>query len=508
MAEPRMKLPMFDDYWIDFRSNTIRRWCSPEPYSSCKGGPYGSMVYDPEIGKYRLFFEELINPRVDSPRRLFMLESGDLLQFREVCHEDGKRELFRGSTSVHDGTAPADDDIANLAGIHGATVMYDSYEQDPKRRYKLCGMLDRYSPQAGDRPMAYVSFAFSPDGIHWEPHKELVANPQTSDTLNKLFYNPLTKEYTLLHRAAYVDRRISLRTSSDLQNWSDHRTILHPGPIYNNESNAMQHYAMTANYFDGIFYGLVWRYNTVLYDMDFYRMFGYLEPELVYSYDGKEFLQTSNRPLMERPYPPNPGCTGLSPHDICESADGKYYFILCTGEKAVHGTEAFNNKASDMLRAHGIDPQFEAVIYRIRKDGFCGIESVGHGGKVVTKALQLLNDDLTFNIRANCGYARFALMRINGEVIDGFGFDDCIPLEFDDCLDYRPQWKNHALSEVVGQQIRIAVELNTAILHCISGTARPYIRQAMHSFANPAAVPAAEVDEKSDLVGMPHAAKE
>jgi len=507
MMEPRMKLPMFDDYWIDFRCNTTRRWFSPEMYSTCKGGAYSSLIYDPERRKYRLFYEELIHPRHDGPRKLLMTESDDLIHFKQVCHEDGKAELFRGSVSVHDGTAPADDDIANIAGIHGASVLYDPYDKDPQRRYKLCGMLDRPVPQAGKRQVTQVSFAFSPDGVHWEAHKELVANPQTSDTLNKLYYNPLADEYTLLHRSAYVDRRISMRTSRDLENWSEAHTILHPGPFYNNEGAGTQQYAMTAGYFDGIFYGLVWRYNVSLYNMDYYRMFGYMEPELVFSYDGREFLHTTDRPLIERPYPPNPGCTGLSPQDICESADGKHYFILCTGGKYAHGTEAFNNKAKDMLKSHGVDPEFESVIYRIRKDGFCGIESVCHGGTVITKGMQLLKDDLSFNIRANSGCVRFALMHPYDGFLEGFGFDDCIPFEFDEGVDVRPRWKEHSLSEVVGQHIRVAVELNTAILHCISGTARPYIRQAMQSYAIPSAVPVSEMKTSGDEITVQDAQK-
>ena len=192
---------------------------------------------------------------------------------------------------------------------------------------------------------------------------------------------------------------------------------------------------------------------------------------------------------MERPCPPMAGCTGLSPQDMCESADGKHYFILCAGSKCIHGTDEFNIKAAETLRKHGTNPNHEAVIYKIRKDGFCGIESVGHGGKVITKGIQLLKDDLSFNIRAACGYVRFALMHRNGTFIDGFSFDDCIPFEFDDSVDVRPQWKEHSLSEVIGRQVRIAVELNTAILHCISATARPHISQAMASFANPEALP-------------------
>ena len=54
-----------------------------------------------------------------------------------------------------------------------------------------------------------------------------MAHPYTSDAYNQIYYNPYTQEYGLLHRAAYVDRRIALRTSKDLINWSEPKTIMH-----------------------------------------------------------------------------------------------------------------------------------------------------------------------------------------------------------------------------------------------------------------------------------------
>jgi len=465
MSEPRMKLPLFDDYWIDFRHNTQRRWFSPEPYSICPAGPYASMFYDPERKVYRVYFEKVRDLGKDDPRMLKLLESTDLKTFTPVLNDKGQEHLF-------------DSDI------HGASVMYDPHDPDPKRRYKFCGMTD-VGEHCDDTTC--VKIAFSEDGINWSGENAVTAHPYISDSLNKLVYNPVTQEYCLFHRAAFVERRICMKTSKDLENWTDPRIILHPGTNYNNGHTGMQHYAMTGAYMDGITYGLLWRYNTGLYDMDFSRMFGYMEPELVYSYDGQEFLYTSGQPLMERPMPPEPGCVGLAPDDICESADGKDYFILCFGYIFIHGTAANNKRLYDAMKGKNIKKG--NPIYKIRKDGFCGLESVGHGGKVITKGIQLLKDDLSFNIRANYGFVRFGLMKANGQFYDGFSFDDCIPFEYDDSVDVRPRWKEHELKEVLGKQVRVAIELNTAILHCITATARPFVVQPQVSFADPKGLP-------------------
>lgn len=51
MLENRMKLTFFDDYWVDFRRKTTRRWFAPELFSQCPSGCYASLCYDPEREK-------------------------------------------------------------------------------------------------------------------------------------------------------------------------------------------------------------------------------------------------------------------------------------------------------------------------------------------------------------------------------------------------------------------------------------------------------------------------
>ena len=240
---------------------------------------------------------------------------------------------------------------------------------------------------------------------------------------------------------------------------------------------------MTADYFDGIFYGLVWRYHTELDGLDYSRMYGYMEPELVYSYDGSEFLYTTGKALIERPYPPAPGCAGLSPQDMCESRDGKQYFILCSGSLFEHGAWNTTERLKEMKKYAAVTEG--NPVYQIRKDGFCGIESIGSGGLVITKGLSLESPALSYNIRANCGTARFGIMDIEGHYLPGFSLDDSVPFSYDDAVEHTPVWREHKLAEILGRQVRLVVELNNAILHCITAVARPFVRQKQQSFAHP-----------------------
>ena len=80
MAYDRMKLPMFDDYWIDYRRGTVRRWFKPEPWGTAPAAPYGSAFYDPERGKYRIYYEVLRDWGSDAVRDLKLVESDDPLE--------------------------------------------------------------------------------------------------------------------------------------------------------------------------------------------------------------------------------------------------------------------------------------------------------------------------------------------------------------------------------------------------------------------------------------------
>ena len=464
MSTNRIKLTFFDDYWVDHRPGTTRRWFAPEFHCQVPSTlGYASVFYDPTVEKYRLYYETLRDMANDDDRVLKLLESDDLQTFTQVLAEDGS------------------DVIVDYNGhVHGAAVLYDPRESDPARRYKRFGM---YGIEDGKK--GWMCPSFSPDGIHWTDRPDIVMQTPFSDAANYLFYNPCYEDYTAVLRSAWCDRRIAFRTSSDCEHWSEPRTVLHPAGMYNNEATHMEHYSMATRWFDGIFYGVLWRFTSDIRGLPGMKPNSgdVSEPELVYSYDGREFLHTTGKPLMERPLAPMPGWAGLAPVDICESADGQYYYLLCIGYSFIHGSPESNKRLHQLQQERGISSGH--LLYRIRKDSFCGLESVAAGGLVYSGLLELLEDDLTFNVRADCGSVRFGICGGRGIFLDGFSLDDCIPFEYSSGTEIVPRWKEHSLKEILGKRVRIVVELNGAILHSISATARPHILQRQKSFNDP-----------------------
>lgn len=469
----QVKLCMFDDFWIDFRKGTIRRWFEPQYVAEYYDRDfelncYCQLVCDKENEKYRLFYEVLPDTGIDCERFLALAEGTDLNNIQPVevnSDPDSKMRhvVFAGEPSVH-----------------GAGVFHDLYDPDPTRRYKFSGMTGR-SRKDPKNPWIPVVLAFSPDGIHWKHHPELIANLSTSDAYNQLFYNPYKEEYVLLHRAAYVDRRIAIKTSKDLENWSPSRIVLQPGPQSNDNAIQTQYYSMGASYMEGIFLGLLWRYTTSLVDIEHSKMWGRMEPELVYSHDGELFMPTSGKAVIQRPLPPACGCMQLWMTSICESLDGKEYILTGTGVRSDHG--ASDEMVKQMKEKYAYSGA--TLFYKIRKDGFCGIEGLGNESNVIFRPMQILQNDLSFNINANCGSARFAVMKKDCSFFEGFSFDDCIPFVMNNDICVCPQWKEHNIGELLGKQIRIAVELNDAILHAVSATARPFNTQLQMGFHDP-----------------------
>ena len=475
----RIKLSFFDDFWLKGKSGTIRRWFEPRYYShfcdSAFGGThYSSLIPDRASGKYRLYYCGF-DPLNEKNCYVALSESSDLKSFDPVNIKKASSAYPAHVLDIKDRGSDACEN-----GVEGV-VTFDAFDPDPSRRYKLmCYPISQDRKRSADLRMAV-----SADGLHWELDPDVVAFRGNSDTLNKLYYNPCTEEYSLIHRATHVDRRIALKTTRDFENWTGSKIMLHPGPRFNSDDSITELYGMTAAWHDGIFLGITWPFRMKFYETLQTPMNGFIESELVYSYDGEHFMNTTNRSLVERPNPPLQGCAQTAFTDICESLDGTEY-ILAAWASNVHHSVA----QPEMIKLQN-GRAFGAAFYRIRKDGFCGIEGMGAGapGFVLTRGLQLLKDDLSLNVNASCGIARFGVVKDvkqrgaserhdvqpHGDVefYDGFSFDDCVPFIQTDSVNVVPQWKNHTLQELVGKRVHIAVELKFAILHAMTMTARP-----------------------------------
>lgn len=469
-------LRFFDDFWIDVRKNVRRTWYSPVLAGSFdRAGIYPSIAWCPEVGKYRLWYEVMPDFSNDGYRLLALAESDDGINWSDVKVDNKPTNEFKqhGNIVLRGGKQ----------GIHGTSVFRDPHESDPSKLYKACTLGENVNFQTKSPGERYLYLYTSPDGVNWDAENPKIVYPFTSDTYNCITYNPVLKKYMVFLRASNIDRRIAMIESQDLVSWSRPMTVIHPDAEYDDESEMIQLYAMWSGWYEGMFLGHLWRFHTEANDTSCPKMFGYMDTELVYSYNGVNWMHTTRKPIVDRPAPPHYGHTQLSLSGMIETKEKDAWILLGCASRGIHGTSNENKRLYDLLKGKIINLNF----YRIRRDGFCGLDGCGRNGLVITKPFELLKNDLTFNINAPFGRVRFSMTDASSKPIEGFSFEDCIPFSGDN-LDVVPQWKDHCINELVGKRVRIWVELNTAVLYSISATMRPYIYGPQISISDPSRV--------------------
>ncbi len=472
----KSKIVFFDDYWLDIRKGVSRRWFKPQLISTYidpvyRNGVYPSVQWCPEVGKYRLWYEVLPDIRNDALRYLASAESEDGLHWTplEACKSSEEGE----SSEVKPGD-PSHLVYKGNGGLHGTSVIRDAFESDPEKRYKAAGMT-RTCPEGKRPPTLPVRLSTSPDGIHWK--EQNILHPYTSDALNCLFFNPYTKRYSLLHRAAYVDRRVFLSSSDDLVTWNSPKLIVHPDAGYG--EGAVQLYSMWGGWDEGMFLGFTLRYYVDMDESNYSTMNGYMDSELMYSYDGEYWMHTTREPIVERNLPGEFGHTQLSITGMTPTRDNTGYIIIATGSRFSHSTtDVYEN----LLKKYDTAAH-QFIFYTIRKDGFAGLENSSFGGKITTKTIELLKPDLRINIAVPFGRARFALLDPDGEPYEGFSFDDSVPFSGDE-ISLKPRWKEKGIDELTGRRMRISVDITSGIIYSIQATMRPSIRVSQSSFGN------------------------
>lgn len=485
----KTNLSFFDDFWLDYKINIRRRWYTPQFVGTYKddafpAGVYPSLAWCPEVNKYRLWYEALPNLTVDAVRYLAVAESSDGAKWEPVKVQNKADEICARYENIC---------YSGNGGVHGTAVYRDEYEKNPQWRYKAVGMTRTSKMVKHNYGKMPLIISTSPDGISWTEHSNLQVYPYTSDAYNCIYFNPVSEEYNVILRAGFVDRRICLVKSKDLKNWSKPKLIVHPGAEYDEGTFSVQLYSMSSHWNNGMFLGLMWRFHTSMVDEDLGKMNGFMDTELMYSYDGEYWMHTTRKPLVERSQSPGYGFNQLNFSSLVETKEKDRWLLVAFASRMPHlhardYPRIEKRLGNNLTRFH---------FYSIRKDGFCGLETCGSDGKIITKAFQLLKPDLTLNVAAETGVVRAAILDGSGQPYEGFSYDDCEPISCDSTA-VTPRWKERNLSELVGKRFRLGIQMDSAILYSISATIRPYIVCLQKSISDPL-----QLDEDSD--GEKHA---
>lgn len=333
---------------------------------------------------------------------------------------------------------------------HWETMRKDPIDPNPARRYKAIG----WSSFDWDGPLAGIYSAWSGDGIDWshsaEPLFRFHPRPGTDDLgpvgdAQSLMIDTARSRYVAFLRGT-PERLLS--ESTDFVDWTSPRPFLRPlheeEALYNNTG---------FNYGAG-YLGFLTHFNK----------------HPLQQTQSLQLLSSRDGDAWERP----PGPALIEPGDVGE---WDRFQIMLTGAPPVpvgnrlfiyyRGTPRRHNKV-----AREFDPRIDADQDRhtmsiglatLRLDGFASVAGSFDTGTLTTCPFQLSGGGLRLNAKADHGRLRVALLAHDETVLEGFGLDDCVPVNADG-VDLAVGWGENGQQSLPSHPVRLRFELTNARL--------------------------------------------
>ena len=336
----------------------------------------------------------------------------------------------------------------------GGGVFRDIRETDASRRFKL-----PYS-DLSPRPVAAEGtcrVATSPDGIHWTIDKRAVWRMQHTDTHPGITYNPYTNKYQFTHRPILGDRRVALYQTNDWVIFEKPLVVVHPDP---SDPPCVEFYGMPHFFYEGYFVGFLWRQHGALIDTTIpSRMKGRVDSELTYSINGIQWNRTTRQAFL-----PDTGTTMSlyrNEYPIAMALDEqgwlRIYTNSCVGE---------HNDGKKFAADENI---CYVTTSRLRRDGFCALESHSDVGQVLLRPLIARGGPIKINATtARFGRIRAELRMVpDNKPIPGYELENSIPIVGDGHF-LTLRWKEkESVDQFAGQPFRLFLEMEQARLYAV-----------------------------------------
>ncbi|MBR5520168.1 MAG: hypothetical protein IKU55_05575 [Clostridia bacterium] len=430
------KLLLMDKYYVSLRGgilaeegDAVQRTYPPSkpaapflrPDQPWESRQLGWVTLRIENGLYRVWYEAFDNSSThDCECRLCYAESTDGEHWVKpnlgICEYNGNK----------DNNIVIDSNLTGGLGLHGHTIFIDPYAPE-KARYRCMFYALIKQPCIGDRWLDVMSFAYSPDGIHWthglpEQSRDYMQYPVTSfgsDTQCTVFWDPDYKKYVGYFRTWQNQnaRSIGRSETAELKSWPTPRTILAPDRQDPNETDYYNNGA-TRYTSDG---------DTAYYL--FYSPFDHRSQKcwsrVAISRDGLIFDRIDRRPFLDNDQSYDDGMLFVSPgiHD------------LGNGECAlVYAASSWDHACETVTPQHPGGP----VMVKFVKDRIVGLETDTFYNFCTLGHVDPENPEVFVNAIVR-GRLRAGLIR-DDQFIPGFSPDDCEPLT-GDLRDAHFTWK-------------------------------------------------------------------
>ena len=396
---------------------------------------YGSVYYDEAARQLRMWY--MSRPQAYSGDRVLYATSQDGVRWtKPSLDSSGQNAVF---------------------SIHSPSVLLDTRESDPAKRYKMLG-----SKGGG------YHAAFSADGLRWTSYPK---NPvlKFGDTIT-LTQDAATGEYLAFHKRPakvrdFGRRVVWLSRSRDFQEWTEPEMVF--APDEEDDAWAKKPHERTEVYNMSVFphaagfVGLPTIFRVTAARRPKSELTpgqspddGPIDVQLATSADGRTWRRTQPR-------------VNVIPRGAPGTFDGGS--ILGVSSTAVHvGDETWVYYTAMTTTHGGPMPPKRLTIGRAawRRHGFVSLDAAGRG-RVETKPLRLGASSLVINADASRGELRVALLEADGRPIGGFGLDDGEPLRAD-ATRWTARWRSGA-SVPTDRPVRVVVEMTHVRLFSVSG---------------------------------------
>ena len=369
------------------------------PWELQIGNGYPNVFYDPLIRKYRCYYTSYLpaeeNGCAPESKQVYKSKENKITGILYAESSDGNRweKPALGVTEYQHSTAN------NIIALHthGAGVLFDPGDPDPRKRYKIISR--------DDRGPLNIHAAFSEDGIRFYDWTAVIDDPlYPGDTHNFVIRDPESGKYLLYTRSFMREMRTEVRlVSDDFIHWTDGQTVL-----YGADADE-QIYGMPVFRMDGLYWGLA----EIFYAGDSSLMhFDHVEVELCYSGDGLRWQRiTPGNPFLKN------GAAGQYDFGCCYASppidDGVQLRFYYMGGSGTH----YNLKETGLCLA------------RIDKNRLAGV-TARHGDEFIYQTRKMILDPASIKLCLDIenGEVCCELLDENGFAIQGYTREESIPV--------------------------------------------------------------------------------
>lgn len=474
---PSRKVLFFDLWKLDAWNNLKLEAGEPEWIEECeyrdpsfpnRGVYFPSVWKDKASGEWRL-----VHSVKWSPFTLMSATSPDGIHWEplpapDVSPGEGQEKLApnhlltvpsgSGGGIYHDPQATDGYPFRIFGRQYGAPV-YRRALADPNHRWH------KVAKEEGEKPYIGQGITIvSKDGLHWELKTDGHWDWNDDDWFPEppvfAFWNSQIGKHVMAARPGWGDRRQCLRFTSNFHGWSEPELQFQPDTL--DTAGPIGMYGLpVAPVGNGAGYiGLLWIFHNSSSDPvgSFNQFFGTMDCQLVYSYDGVRFFRGPRQPFLKRNPFPKLGCVQIRPCSIVETEDRVY--LYSEGNKGAHGRESSQQKSTD-------ESLSSLMLHTLRKDGWMALASEGDWASFQTKPFSLRSPGIRLNAAAPYGEVRYQLTNEKSEPIEGFTFDECLPLRNGDTLNFELRWKNRDLNSLVNQPLRLEMKFRQARIYAL-----------------------------------------